>query len=206
MNPSSRWEPGDRAVLRGAGFGRLWWAMPVRVVQDTPELVALYWRSGTRWKDMSAHPPAQFFLRSEKPLLVDHVWTETDVLMLAVPREAHSVWVMREAGGGCLRCWYVNLETPLRRTRLGFDMMDHELDIVIRPDRSEWHWKDEAAFEAMAAAGVFSAAEAAAIRAEGERVIREMLAGGRPFCDGWERWSPPAGWTIPELPPGWNEL
>jgi hypothetical protein len=206
MKKTPSWKPGQAVVLRGTGFGRLWWAMPVRVVQDTPELIALYWRSGTRWKDVSAHPSARFFLTSDKPELVDHVWTETDVLMLAVPGEAHSVWAMWEAGGGRLRCWYVNLETPPRRTRLGFDMMDQELDIVIRPDRSGWHWKDEAAFEEMTDVGVFPADEARAIRAEGERVIQEMRAGKSPFCDGWENWSPPANWSIPELPSGWDKL
>jgi hypothetical protein len=85
-------------------------------------------------------------------------------------------------------------------------MQDQELDIVIRPDRSAWHWKDEAAFEDMVAAGLFSAEEARAIRAEGERVIRKMQAGEPPFCDGWEDWRPPPEWGLPELPSGWDDI
>jgi uncharacterized protein len=175
-------------------------------VLDMPERIVLFWRAGTCWKDVRAHPAAPVLLGSQKIELVDHVWNETDVLMLAVPGEAHSVWVMREAGGGPLRCWYVNLETPLRRTRLGFDMMDHELDIVIRPDRSGWYWKDEEAFNKMVAVGVFSAEEALTIRAEGEQVIQQALRGEPPFCEGWENWSPPAEWLIPKLPQGWDKI
>ena len=67
--------------------------------------------------------------------------------MLAIPAAAHSVYVMWETGRTELRCWYVDLQEPLRRTTLGFDTMDHLLDIVISPDQSAWRWKDEDEFE-----------------------------------------------------------
>lgn len=206
MGPSDRWQPGDVVVLRGVGFGKLWFAMPARVVQDLPERIALFWREGTHWKDVSDHPLGREVLTLRKAELIDLTWTETDVLLLAGPGEAHTIWAMREAGQAQLRCWYVNLQTPERRTSIGFDAMDQELDIVITPDLSAWRWKDEDKFERMAAEGVFSTDEARAIRAEGERVIREMRAGEPPFGEGWERWSPPPAWQIPELPPGWDVM
>ncbi len=193
-------------VLRGVGFGRLWWAMPARVVQDTLELIALYWRAGTRWKDVGRHPLGGEFLMVRRVELRDLIWSRTDVLLLKKPNDAHSIWLMWLAGEKKLDCWYVNLETPFKRTPLGFDVMDHELDIVISPDRSDWHWKDEAAFAEMVAAGVFSSPEAFAIRSEGERVLRQLNANCSPFCDGWENWRPPAEWTVPTLPHGWDEL
>jgi hypothetical protein len=202
----SLWKPGDTVVLRGTGFRRLWWAMPVTVVRDSPEMVALYWQVGTHWRDIGRHPRGREFLTIDKIELQELVWNRTDVLMLKNPPEAHSIWLMWEAGQTRLDCWYVNLETPLRRTPPGFDIMDHELDIVIRPDRSGWHWKDEDAFEEMVTAGVFTAKEARAIREEGERVIRKMKANEPPFCDGWEKWAPPPEWTIPALPPDWEQL
>jgi Protein of unknown function (DUF402) len=204
MAQKDHWTPGTRVVLRGVGFFKLWWAMPVLVVQDTSSLVALYWQAGTHWMDVSQHATAQDLLASTQANPVDQVWEETDVLMLAVPGESHAVWVMWERGHIRLRCWYVNLETPLLRTPIGFDTMDHELDIVISPDRSEWRWKDEQAFNEMVKAGIFSAEEACAIRAEGERVIQHSQAGEPPFCDGWEEWLPPPKWTIPTLPPDWD--
>lgn len=204
MNPSACWMPGDSVVLRGVGFGKPWWAMPVSVVQDTPEMIALFWREGTHWKDVSHHPIGREFLTFKKAELVDQTWTETDVLMLARPEEAHSVYVMWEAGQTKMRCWYINLQTPLHRTRLGFDCMDHELDIVISPDRSNWRWKDEEEFDRMVAEDVLPASEAHAIRAEGQRVIQKMRSGESPFCEAWEKWSPPPEWQIPELPPDWD--
>jgi hypothetical protein len=206
MDNFSRWKSGDTVVLRGILFGKIWFAGPATVVQDDPDLIALYWPAGSRSREFFKRATAKDFLTTKKVILVDHIWSGTDVLMLAKPGEAHSVWVMWETGTSDFRCWYVNLELPLQRTHLGFDTMDQELDIVISPDLSQWRWKDEDTFAEMVEAGVFTAEEARSIRAEGERVIQQMRVGASPFCDGWEKWSPPPEWTIPELPEGWDKL
>ena len=89
--------------------------MLVSVVQDTPEMIALFWREGTHWKDVSHHPIGQEFLTFEKAELVDQTWAETDVLMLARPEEAYSIYVMWEAGHTSLRRRYVNLPKQRRK-------------------------------------------------------------------------------------------
>jgi len=172
-------------------------------VQDTPNLLALYWRAGNPEKAPAKRLIPQDLL-SEGVCLADREWTETDVLMLARPGEAHSVEVMWETGQTSLRCWYINLQEPLRRTAIGFDTMDHLLDIVISPDRTQWRWKDEEEFQEAVAIGVYSPEEARAIQAEGKRVIELLRTGQPPFCDGWDRWSAPAEWEIPQLPDGWD--
>jgi len=204
--PDLHWKTGEVLVLRGVWRHVLYFACPVMVVQDDPDLIALYWRAGTRCKRHRDRVTAQALLAAKRVELIDFTWSGTDVLMLATSGEWHSVWAMWETGQSQLRCWYVNLEAPLRRSSLGFDTMDFELDIVISPDRSNWHWKDEHQFEEMVAGGVFSGEEARYIRAEGERVIQKMQANQPPFCDGWDQWSPPALWSKPELPPGWDVL
>jgi hypothetical protein len=100
----------------------------------------------------------------------------------------------------------VNLQEPLRRTRLGFDSMDQLLDLVISPDLSTWHWKDEDEFNEAVALGVYSSEDARAIRAEGEGVIARLQARQSPFYDGWENWCPPAEWGLPPLLDGWDDL
>ena len=206
MSNSSRWRLGSPIVLRGVWSQRLWFACPVVVVQDTPALIAVYWRTGTLVKIPEKRFTPQDMLATEQLDLVDKMWTETDVLMLAVPGAAHSVYAMWEAGHTSFRCWYINLEDPLRRTSIGFDTMDHLLDVVASPDRSEWRWKDEDEFGEAEAIGVYSSAEARAIRAEGDRVIKLMQANQSPFCDGWEKWSPPTEWRIPVLPANWDNI
>ena len=205
LNSINQWKPGDCVVLRGIWRGKIWWACPATIVLDTPNLVGFYWRAGTPNMKPSRRPSPQELLTNQFTL-VPGTWLDTDVLMLFVPGAAHSVNVMWEAGQRQLRCWYVDLLEPLRRTRIGFDSMDHTLDIVISADQSHWHWKDEDELDEEVALGVYSPEEAQAIRAEGERVLGIFKAGGPPFCESWDRWSPPPGWELPGLPVGWDEI
>jgi hypothetical protein len=195
---------GSTALLREVWRGQIWFALPAIIRQDPSDRIALSWRAGTRWKQTGRRVQVHDLLSGEKPGLVDQRWCDTDVLMLARPGEAHSIWAMWREGSSDPICWYASLERPLERTSLGFDTMDYELDLIISLNRSSWRWKDEESFETMAAAGVFSRPEAAGIRAEGERVIRELEQGSSPCCEGWEDWRPSAVWAIPGLPPGWD--
>ena len=93
--------------------------------------------------------------------------------------------------------WYVNFEQPLRRTPIGYDTFDHKLDLIVMPDGT-YRWKDEDELEQAAALGIV---DAAAVRAEAERVLEEW-----PFPTGWEDWRPDPAWPIPQLPEGWDRV
>jgi hypothetical protein len=205
MNALQRWETGDTVVLRGVWHQKLWWAGTAIVVKDTPELLALYWQAGNP-SMVSENRTTPRDLLSGKIHLVPHKWTDTDILALVTPGSSHAVYVMWGTGQPKLRCWYIDLQEPLRRTKMGFDTMDHLLDIVISADQSEWHWKDEDEFGEAVAIGVYSPEEARSIRAEGERVLNLLQTRQPPFCDGWENWSPPTKWNIPTMPEGWDRL
>jgi hypothetical protein len=191
--------------MRGVRKGKLWWACPMYVVQDTPELLALYWPVGTPTRSPIRRPTVQ-------DELVNHIelehrdWTDNDVLSLNIKGAAHSIELLREARTGKICYWYVHLQEPLRRTRIGFDTMDQMLDIVISPDRTKWHWKDEDEFSEAEAIGVYSHEKVQTIQTEGERVIAMLHANASPFCDGWENWVPPTGWTNPQFPERWEGL
>ena len=87
----------------------------------------------------------------------------------------------------------MNLQAPFRRDGTAFDTQDHELDLWITPDGA-WKWKDEEALLDWVRRGRFTEAEAAAIRAEGERVLAAW-----PFPTGWEGWEPDPSWRAPVL-------
>ena len=87
----------------------------------------------------------------------------------------------------------------------GVDIVDEDLDIVVSPDRA-WRWKDEEEFrERLALPEHYWVSDEAAVRAEGERVIKEIEAGVFPFDGTWCDWQPPPTWAPPsELPVGWD--
>ncbi len=131
-------------------------------------------------------------------------WFGGGRLFLAGPEAAHSICPSWEADGS-FAGWYVNLETPWRRTPVGFDTTDHVLDIWVLPDRS-WRWKDEEELQEAVEAGLFTPQQAKAIRHEGERVLERVEAWTEPFNEGWEEWRPDSSWPMPSVPEGWDRL
>ena len=176
----------------------MWAARPFRVVEDTPERLAFWTCEGASMK-LPADPDGNRIRQQRDDFtLVDEVWRGNDSLRIAIPGAAHSVllwWVEGELQG-----WYVNLETPLRRTSIGFDYLDQKLDLVVRPDGS-WRWKDEDELAEAVELGILDRDEAAAVRAEGERVLAAW-----PFPTGWEEWRPDPEWEAPRLPAGWDRV
>ena len=118
-----------------------------------------------------------------------------DSLGLARTGEHHSIWHFW--AGERFTHWYVNLEEPLRRSRVGFDTFDHKLDLIVEADGS-WRWKDEDELGEAAWRGIL---DAEGVRAEGERVLAAW-----PFPTGWEDWRPDHAWPVPELPEGWDAI
>ena len=102
--------------------------------------------------------------------------------------------------------WYINLQSPLRPSAVGFDYQDHVLDVLVSADLRTWRWKDEADLEEAVARGIFTRAEATAIRAEGERAVERMLARETPFDRSWDGWRPDPSWPRPAFPEGWDRV
>ena len=192
------WSRGDTALLRFIRYGKVRRASPHVVIEDSPELVVLHIDAGT---------PAALAVSDGRPIrgqadrdwaLRREVWHSYRVLRLIRWGDAYSLELFWRQGDHSFAGWYVNLQQPLRRSRLGFDTDDLVLDIWIEPDGS-WTWKDADELAEAVRLGRFTEAEAEEIRCEGERVVA-----ARPWPTGWEDWRPDAGWELPELPAGWD--
>ena len=206
MRKQSYFQPGQTIVLREIWQKQVRSAQPQIVVQDEPDLLALYVPVGTWWKIPVALDGGRAGASSRFKagwMLKDVEWRGLNRLMMTIPGADYSVEIFRNAVDGSLRGWYINLEDPLRRTALGFDWLDQMLDIIISPDLSTWQWKDEVEFEAAVRFGVLSPARANTLRNEGEKAIAWLQSGNSPF-NGWEKWHPDPSWTVPVLPKGWD--
>jgi uncharacterized protein len=185
------------AVLRYLWFGRPFWAIPTRVVEDRPERTVLWVAPGTRYRRQRAKlTMAEIAANDWMP--VERPWDGSGTLMLSCPGDRYSTWLFWDELG-VHRSWYFNLELPWRRTALGFDSRDHQLDVIVLPDGT-WRWKDEDDLRDAAHVGLLSANEARQIRHDGERIVASL---DELLPTGLEDWRPEPSWSLPTLPPSW---
>ncbi|OZM70018.1 DUF402 domain-containing protein [Amycolatopsis antarctica] len=129
---------------------------------------------------------------------VPAVWAGSSTLRLIDERHWSSVWWFFDPAGD-FTGWYCNLEIPLGRTAAGTDRIDGVLDVVVSPDGS-WSWKDEDETGSAIRAGRLTAAQAARLRTEGERLIGLAEAGVYPFDGTFTEFRPGPAWSRPRLP------
>ncbi|MCG5435992.1 DUF402 domain-containing protein [Micromonospora foliorum] len=213
-NPVDRFTPGRLIVHRNVRLGRIGWARPARVVLDD-ERGLLLWIArdspvahevNAAGLTMRALPFADWITPTYR--LAEGRWNGPPLLKFLPTGAAHSVWWFRDERGRFAN-WYVNLEEPAVRWDdgpvAGVDMVDQDLDVVVRPDLS-WEWKDEDEFaERLAFGDDYWVTDEKAVRAEGERVIALAEAGEFPFDGTWCDFTPPPEWVVPDkLPQGWD--
>jgi predicted RNA-binding protein associated with RNAse of E/G family len=177
----------------------------VLVVEDRSDQHMFCVMPGSRWMAPAVQrADTALALSSDAWTLEERVWTGNRILSFAWPGVAHAVLAFWDAATDRFAGWYVNLQDPLRRTLVGFDTMDHILDVVVAPDRTTWTWKDEDEFQEAQRAGIITSERAAAIRAEGERAVDRLVSREPPFDREWEDWRPDPSWRVPELPERWD--
>jgi hypothetical protein len=191
------WRQGETILVRHVHHGRVVQASPVRVVADSPDLVATWIAPGTPIVYPNGQDTDGRLLPLARWVIEHRPWFGSGALDLTPPGRAHAIRLLRDDGGS-FRGWYVNLQMPLRRRPDGFDTRDLQLDLVVEPAGSVT-WKDEDHLEQAVELGLLSADDARLARGEAERVLAEW-----PFPTGWEDWRPDPGWELPELPAGWD--
>jgi len=205
LNQQLFWSEAQSVTLRGVG-SKVLWAFPTIVVQDTSDLIVLYMPAGVLGKNVKHKPTPKEYLLEDSINIVDCQWHRTDVLFLIVPGDSFSTYVMWDTGTKNLDCWYVNLQEPIRRTKIGFDTMDNMLDVVISPDMTEWEWKDDDEFTEAQKVGYYSAEKAHEIWSEGERAIRLITSEKRSNYEKWKTWQANPDWELPKLSPLWDKV
>jgi len=193
---------GEGIVIREVWHGRVFEARPTTVVQDEPDQTTLLLPGGVRFGLPIGQDGRELRLPDRPWHLEVRQRGDQPILSFAWPDTPYSVllWTAEDRR----RVWYVNLQDPLTRTSLGFDTVDHALDVVIELDRSAWRWKDEEELADAVQDGLFTPQEAAAFRASGERAVERILGGEPPFDRDWGDWRPDPSWPTPELRPGWD--
>jgi hypothetical protein len=203
--PVQRFTPGDPIVLREIWADRVFEARPMVVVQDDPDQLMLYLPAGVRC-GVPVDAGGSALRIPDRPWRFELRARGVDPnLSFAWPGVPYAVILLTVAEPP-RRVWYVNLERPVERTPIGFDTVDHALDLVVELDGSSWRWKDEDELARAIRAGLFTEEEAADFRRWGERARDRVLAGEPPFDRDWTSWRPDPSWPIPQLRHGWERL
>lgn len=198
---------GETVVVRALDWlGRPLIAIPATMVEDRPDLIVVHLPLGIRMQWFAGAemggPRGRSIVRWDGEH-EERTWQGNELLILKRPDDHISIHAIWRPGDREFLGWYVNLEEPSRRTSIGFDVRDLELDIEIAADLS-WHWTDEDVFEWAISNGRIPAADREAIRAEGERALQRVLRREFPLDRAWETWRPDPAWTTPVLPRDWK--
>jgi hypothetical protein len=199
-----RWQTGETVVLREIYRQQIWTARPATVVEDRFDHRSFYVPPRNRYRSPVGSTGDRLRLPAGDWTLEEATSSTERILSFAFPETAYAVLLSWDTGTDEFLGWYVNLQEPLRPMASGFDTVDHVLDIVIDPDRSNWSWKDDAELSEALALGVFTPDDAAGFRWWGERAVEHVLLKQPPFDLDWEQWRPDPAWPAPELPAGWD--
>jgi hypothetical protein len=192
------WTPGDVLLRREVlTDGRAWLELAVIAVEDTPELLVSYIPEGAPFRFPEGDWPTASGLH---PWHGKERWHGHGVLMLQRPGESYAVWVFWHGPERAFRGWYLNLQEPFRRTEVGYDTQDLELDIWL-PAEGGWRLKDDEVLEDRIREGRYTAEQIAETRALAARIIADLETNGRWWSKDWASWEPDPSWPTPSLPP-----
>lgn len=197
-----RFQHGETIIRREIMRGEPWIAWPHICVSDEPDLLVTYLPPGAKW----LFPSEGEFPAGRHPYEAQGKteWTGHGMLALHFPDVDHSIHVFWRGPERTFSGWYFNLQDAPRRTEIGFDTLDHELDLVWAAGAPTWQWKDEDVF---AVTGQLRyPGRTGQIRAEGERIGKLLDAGELWWDEAWASWVPPFDSPVPEVPADWTEI
>jgi hypothetical protein len=122
------WQPGEQIVRREIWRGRPWAVTVVFVVEDTPDLLVSYLPEGAPFGFPEGDWPGP---TGRHPWHGRGAWHGHGVLMLQRPGESYAVWHFWDGPEREFAGWYLNLQEPFRRTAVGYDTEDLELDVWV---------------------------------------------------------------------------
>jgi hypothetical protein len=195
------WSEGDWVVRREVLDRGPWLGTLVKIVEDSPKQLVSYIPEGAPFGFPEGDWPTP---SGTHPWSDRDCWQGHGCLMIQRPEDAYAVWHFWHGSNRDFVCWYINLQQPFRRTAIGYDTQDLELDIVVYPN-DHWELKDDELMDQRVEEGRWSAQRVAEIRSEGQRIAARLRAGERWWPQEYRSWSPDSNWRVPDrLPIAWE--
>jgi hypothetical protein len=209
------WEPGEPVALRGIFAERVWYMQSALVIHDTPQEVALVVLPGAACSAPSEYIHGKHGASGEYDRwgnylgnrwnMESYSWRTNRLLILLEPEKYFARMLFWEHNSGDFLCYYINFQLPFRRSPIGFDTLDLELDIVVEPN-FEWYWKDVENYQKGIDCGVICSEWAEQIETAKKEIIQTLATRYYPFDGSWLHWKPDPNWKPPKLPENWDKI
>lgn len=207
---SVRFATGATAVRRHVWKGKVWTAMPYRVLEDTGDYLVLacwpglkslapaVWIDSMHAPDPAARDRAIRQLASGSWELGWWEWRDTTVRSWYAIDDYFTVRQFFDAEQRPVG-WYVDFDLPKQRTAHGIDTFDLLVDLVVSPDLAQREWKDEEEYEQGRRLGLIDDRVHARVAEARERVVGLIETRQGPFAHDWSAMRPES-WQAPTLP------
>ncbi len=209
------WKPGESVALRGIYKNRVSYIQSAVVVHDRPEEVAVAVLPGAECSAPEGyingkHGPSGHWDRWGEYAkgswnMQRYIWHTNRLLILLQPEKYYASYYFWRAADEQFIGYYVNFQLPFRRSEVGFDSFDLELDIVIEPTYV-WHWKDEDDYRIGIECGILRREWVREIETAKPEVFSQLNKRQYPFDGAWLDWRPDPKWSPPKLPKGWDKV
>jgi hypothetical protein len=197
------WHSGEVIVWREVlNDGRPWAAHTVYVVEDTDKHLVTYIPTGTPFGFAAGEFPTP---DGKHPWQGRAGWTGHGRLAIQRPDDDCAVFVFWHGAERSVKSWYINLQEAFRRTPIGFDTQDLELDLVVELNGT-FEFKDADVMAERIAEGRFDADQVAAIEKIGDGLADRLRDGQMWWDSAWAGWIPDPSWTPVALPAGWVDV
>lgn len=205
------WKPSDIILGRGIFNNRVWTAIPVIVVKDSPEELVAALLPGTECMTEIDYAKGRkdgkrrwdFKYRDWK--MAPFLWRTNRVLMVIEPNKFYSVRLYWQEESNTFLGYYINFQLAFKRSHCGIDILDLELDLMIDPDFS-FEWKDLDDYKQGIETGIIAPGWVAEIEVAKTEVIDRLAKRQYPFDGSWLDWMPDPNWTPPKLPKNWDQI
>jgi hypothetical protein len=208
------WKSGDAVVLRGIHNRRAWYVQSALVVQDNPEEVALVILPGAECAAPygyihGKHGPDQGWDRwsdmKKGWKLERYTWQTNRLLVLLEPDRYYASIYFWKHDIDQFLFYYVNFQLPFQRSKVGFDTLDLELDLIIEPSFNQ-RWKDSENYQYGIESGIILKEWTEKIDIAKCEVLDKITLHQYPFDGWWLNWRPDPNWAPPRLPEDWDKI
>jgi protein associated with RNAse G/E len=205
------WSPGDIIVWRGIFRNRVWNALTIIVVKDSPEEIIMTLLPGTECRTERDYPKGKehakrrWNFKDKAWKLEKYFWHTNRLLLIVEPGKYYSTILFWNHQSDEFVCYYINFQSPFQRHTCGIDTLDLDLDLVISPDLS-YEWKDVDEYQKAIENGIISQHEILGIESAKREILEKLEKRQYPFDGSWLDWMPDRRWKPPTLPENWDKI